>query len=177
VSTAVLGPPVPINADHDTTGFVCRQDALNQWLRRRALANASSGASRTYVVCTDNRQVIGYYALAAGSITAESAPSRMRRNMPDPLPVIVLGRLAVHEDWTGHGVGSGLLKDAVLRALQAADIVGACALLCHAIDEDAKAFYLKHGFAESPLQPLTLMLGLPRRTLSATRSHDTSGPG
>lgn len=168
MSTAVLGPPVPITADHDTTGFVCRQGALSQWLRGRALANASSGASRTYVVCTDKQRVIGYYALAAGSISAESAPSRMRRNMPDPLPVIVLGRLAVHDDWTGHGIGGGLLKDAVLRTLQAAEIIGASALLCHAIDDDAKAFYLKHGFVESPLQPLTLMLGLPRRSSSPT---------
>lgn len=88
--------------------------------------------------------------------------------MPDPLPVIVLGRLAVHDDWTGHGIGSGLLKDAVLRTLQAAEIIGASALLCHAIDDDAKAFYLKHGFVESPLQPLTLMLGLPRRSSSPT---------
>ena len=167
MSTAVLGTPVPITADHDTAGFVCRQDALNKWLRQRALANALSGASRTDVVCADNQQVIGYYALAAGSITAESAPSRMRRNMPDPLPVIVLGRLAVHEDWTGHGIGSGLLKDAVLRALQAAEIIGACALLCHAIDDAAKAFYLRRGFAESPLQPLTLMLGLPRSAPSS----------
>ena len=174
MSTAVLGPPVPITAGHDTTAFVCRQDALNKWLRQRSLANASSGASRTYVVCAENQQVVGYYALAAGSITAESAPSRMRRNMPDPLPVIVLGRLAVHEEWTGHGIGSGLLKDAVLRALQAAEIIGACALLCHAIDDAAKAFYLKHGFVESPLQPLTMMLGLTRGSSSSTRSHGTA---
>lgn len=88
--------------------------------------------------------------------------------MPNPLPVIVLGRLAVHEDCSGRGIGSGLLKDAVLRALQAAEIVGACALLCHAIDDEAKAFYVKHGFAASPLQPLTVMLGLARRTSSPT---------
>lgn len=168
MSAAVLGPPVPITANHDTSGFVCRHDTLGQWLRRRALANASSGATRTYVVCAENHRVIGYYALAAGSIAIESAPVRMRRNMPDPLPVIVLGRLAVHEDWSGRGIGSGLLKDAVLRALQAAELIGACALLCHAIDGEAKAFYLKHGFVESPLQPLTMMLGLARRTSNPT---------
>ena len=168
MSAAIFGRPVPITADHDTSGFTCRRDALSHWLRRRALANALSGATRTYVVCAEGQRVIGYYALAAGSIDIESAPARMRRNMPDPLPVIVLGRLAVHEDWSGRGIGSGLLKDAVLRALQAAELIGACALLCHAIDDEARAFYVKHGFAQSPLQPLTMMLGLARRTSSPT---------
>ena len=119
MSAEVLGPPHPITADHDSSGFACQHDTLNQWLRRRALANALSGATRTYVVCAEGRRVVGYYALAAGSITIDSAPARMRRNMPDPLPVIVLGRLAVDPDWSGRGIGSGLLKDAVLRAVQA----------------------------------------------------------
>jgi GNAT superfamily N-acetyltransferase len=162
VSGPSLGSPVPISTEHDTSGFSCRHDSLSQWLKRRALANALSGATRTYVVCADRTRVVGYYALAAGSIAIESAPARMRRNMPDPLPVIVLGRLAVADEWSGLGIGSGLLKDAVLRSLQAADIIGACALLCHAIDDEAKAFYAKHGFVESPMQPLTLMLGLRR---------------
>lgn len=162
MSPAASGPPSPITSDHDTSAFACRHESLSQWLRRRALANALSGATRTYVVCADGQRVIGYYALAAGSIVIGSAPPRLRRNMPDPVPVIVLGRLAVHEDWTGRGIGSGLLKDALLRALQAAEIIGACALLCHAIDDQAKAFYARHGFVESPIQPLTLMLGLPR---------------
>jgi GNAT superfamily N-acetyltransferase len=83
--------------------------------------------------------------------------------MPDPLPVIVLGRFAVDENWVGRGVGGGLLKDAVLRSIQAAEVVGARALLCHAIDDEAKAFYAKHGFVESPMQPLTMMLGLSRQ--------------
>lgn len=168
MSVAIFGRPVPITADHDTSGFTCRHDVLSQWLRRRALANALSGATRTYVVCAEGQHVVGYYALAAGSIDIGSAPTRMRRNMPDPLPVIVLGRLAVHEDWSGRGIGSGLLKDAVLRALQAAELIGACALLCHAIDDEARAFYMKHGFAESPVQSLTLMLGLARRASSPT---------
>jgi predicted N-acetyltransferase YhbS len=162
VNLAALGPPVPITADHDTSLFNCRHDSLNQWLRRRALANASSGATRTYVVCAENHRVVGYYALAAGSLDVESAPTRLRRNMPNPLPVVVLGRLAVDDTWSGRGVGGGLLKDAVLRSLQAAELIGACALLCHAIDADAKAFYARYGFVESPTQPLTMMLGLRR---------------
>ena len=159
---AALGPPVPITAEHDTSLFNCRHDSLNQWLRRRALANASSGATRTYVVCAENHRVVGYYALAAGSLDVESAPARLRRNMPNPLPVVVLGRLAVDDTWSGRGVGGGLLKDAVLRSLQAAELIGACALMCHAIDADAKAFYARHGFVESPTQQLTMMLGLRR---------------
>ncbi|MDH5329983.1 MAG: GNAT family N-acetyltransferase [Aquincola sp.] len=157
---AALGPPVPITAEHNTALFQCRHESLNDWLRRRALANASSGATRTYVVCAEELRVVGYYALAAGSLDVQLAPSRLRRNMPNPLPVVVLGRLAVDDAWLGRGVGGGLLKDAVLRSLQAADLIGACALLCHAIDADAKAFYARHGFVESPTQELTMMLGL-----------------
>ena len=93
---------------------------FNTWLAKRALANGASGASRTYVVCSGERLVVGYYALAAGSLAAVAAPSRVRRTMPDPLPLIVLGRLAVDSAWTGRGIGSGLLKDAVLRSMQAA---------------------------------------------------------
>jgi predicted N-acetyltransferase YhbS len=162
VTLASLGPPVPIAPEHDTSTFNCRHDSLNQWLRRRALANALSGATRTYVVCAEAHRVVGYYALAAGSLDVASAPTRLRRNMPDPLPVVVLGRLAVDDAWSGLGVGGGLLKDAVLRSLKGADLIGACALLCHAIDADAKAFYARHGFVESPTQELTMLLGLRR---------------
>jgi predicted N-acetyltransferase YhbS len=160
VSLAALGPPVPITAQHDTSQFRCRHSSLDEWLRRRALANAASGATRTYVVCAEAHRVVGYYALAAGSLDVGWAPTRLRRNMPDPLPVIVLGRWAVDDGWAGHGVGGGLLKDAVRRSLQAADLIGACALMCHAIDGDAQAFYAKHGFDESPTRELTMMLGL-----------------
>ena len=176
MSAALLGRPVPLTADHDISGFACHHIALTQWLQRRALANAASGATRTYVVCAERRRVVGYYALAAGAVDLASAPARLRRNRPDSPPVIVLGRLAVHDEGSGRGIGSGLLKDAVLCAIQAAELIGACALLCHAIDEEAKAFYLKHGFAESPLHALTVMLGLavrgagrrPQRTPSST---------
>ena len=152
--------PTPLTADHDTSGFTCRHESLSTWLHKRALVNAASGASRTYVVCDDQNRVIGYYALAAGSIASEAAPGRLRRNMPDPLSVIVLGRLAMHSDWSSRGIGSGLLKDAVLRSVQAAGLIGVRALLCHAIDDEAKAFYLKHGFVESPLDSRTVLVRL-----------------
>ncbi len=154
------GVPVPLTADHDTSAFICRHESLGIWLQKRALANALSGASRTYVVADNQNRVGGYYALSAGSVASEAAPGRLRRNMPDPLPVIVLGRLAVHGGWSGRGIGSGLLKDAVLRSMQAAELIGVRALLCHAIDDEAKAFYLKYGFVESPLEPRTVLVGL-----------------
>lgn len=160
VSAAGLGSPALLSADHDTSSFTCAHESLNTWLRKRALSNAVSGASRTYVVCSEGRRVVGYYALAAGSIATQAATARLRRNMPDPVPVIVLGRLAVDAAWSGMGIGSGLLKDAVARSAQAAGLIGVRALLCHAIDDAAKAFYVKHGFVESPSNPLTLMLGL-----------------
>ena len=160
MTQAVSGPPTPLAADHDTSQFVCNHASLSTWLTKRARVNAASGASRTYVVCDQQRCVIGYYALAAGSVAGEVAPGRLRRNMPDPLPVIVLGRLAVHRDWSGRGIGSGLLKDAVLRALQAAELIGVRALLCHAIDAEAKGFYLHHGFVESPLDSTTVFAAL-----------------
>ncbi|MEO7034758.1 MAG: GNAT family N-acetyltransferase [Polyangiaceae bacterium] len=156
-----------MGADHDISGFSCQHDSLNTWLLKRALTNGASVASRTYVVCSGERLVVGYYALATGSLAAVAAPSRLRRNMPDPLPWIVLGRLAVDRAWTGRGIGSGLLKDAVLRSMQAAELIGVRALLGHALDQDAKAFYLKHGFVESPLDALTVVLSLKGGGLSA----------
>lgn len=160
MTTAAPGMPVPRTADHDTSAFSCRHQSLSTWLNRRALSNAMSGATRTYVVCQDPNVVIGYYALSAGAIASESAPGRLRRNIPDPLPIIVLGRLAVHSGWPGKGIGSGLLRDAVLRSIQAAELIGVRVLMCHAIDSEAKAFYLKHGFVESPSDALTLLVGL-----------------
>jgi predicted N-acetyltransferase YhbS len=155
-----LFAPVPLHAEHRLDEFRCRVPALEKWLRERALPNQSSGASRCFVACDEQNQVIGYHALSAGSIAHEAASARLRRNMPDPIPVIVLARLAVHMDWTAQGIGQGLLKDAVLRALQAGDQIGARALLCHAIDAPATAFYVKHGFIASPVQPMTMFLPL-----------------
>jgi predicted N-acetyltransferase YhbS len=160
VSAPAFSAPTPLTAAHDTPAFTCTHESLTAWLQKRALVNSISGASRCYVVCDAAQQVIGYYALAAGSVASEAAPGRLRRNMPDPLPVIVLGRLAVHTDWSGKGIGSGLLKDAVLRSIQAADLIGVRALMCHAIDDEAKAFYLKHGFMALPLDERMVLVGL-----------------
>jgi GNAT superfamily N-acetyltransferase len=156
----VLTAPSPLGDEHRLDAFQCTSPELAKWLLERARQNQASGASRCFVVCEAQQRVVGYYALAAGAVSHEQAPGRIRRNMPDPIPVIVLGRLAVHAGWAGQGIGTGLLKDAVLRSLQTSEQVGARALLCHAVDEAAKAFYLKHGFIESPVHDLTVMLPL-----------------
>ncbi len=152
-----IGAPEHLTAAHDLSAFDSGVPALDEWLRRRALANEETGASRTYVVCA-GRRVAGYYALANGGVTQVAATGRVRRNMPDPVPVMVLGRLAVDRAYQGTGIGRGLLRDAVLRTLQAADIAGIRAILVHAISEDAKRFYESCGFDVSPLDPMTLMI-------------------
>jgi len=146
-----------LRADHDVSGFECGEPSLDDWLRRRALQNEESGASRTYVVCA-GQQVVGYYALAVGAVAHVHAPGRIRRNMPDPIPIMVIGRLAVHKDYQARRIGSALLRDAVLRTLQAADIAGICAILVHAISERARQFYEERGFMASPMDPMTLMI-------------------
>lgn len=151
--------PVQLASHHDLTVFSSGVPALDEWLTRRARSNAQSGASHTYVAC-DGDVVVGYYALAAGAVEVTTAPGRFRRNMPDPIPVIVLGRLAIHLPYKGQGLGRALFRDAGLRVLQAADIVGVRGLLVDAISEDAKAFYLALGMLTSPLDPMTLMVTL-----------------
>jgi predicted N-acetyltransferase YhbS len=118
-----------------------------------------SGASRTYVVC-EGKRVIGYYALASGVVTMGSAPGRFRRNMPNPIPVAVLARLAVAHDWQGRGIGRALFRDAARRVAHAADAIGIRGIVVHAISEEAKKFYLALGFDASPSEPMTLMVTL-----------------
>jgi GNAT superfamily N-acetyltransferase len=152
-----LSAPEKLSPAHDLSEFQCGEPALDQWLVRRALQNEESGASRTYVVGV-GRRVVGYYALAAGAIAHTHAPGRVRRNMPDPVPVMVIGRLAVDVSFRGRGIGPGLLKDAILRIVQASEIAGIRAILVHAISEAAKQFYQKWGFVPSPVDPMTLTI-------------------
>ena len=151
--------PEPITEAHPIESFSCSVPVLDEWLKRRALKNEISGASRTFVICQD-RQVVGYYTLATGSIEHRDAPGKIRRNMPNPIPVIVLGRLAVDQQWQHAGMGRGLLKDALLRSLSVSKQAGIRALLVHTLSEDAKHFYTCNGFLESPLDPMTLMIAL-----------------
>jgi len=141
--------------------FRCGTPTLDEWLKRRAMANQVSGASRTYVV-TDvgSNSVVGYYCLASGALALVDAPTSIRRNMPDPIPMAVLGRLAVDNTWQGKRLGAALLQDAVMRTAQAGKILGLRGLLVHAISSDAQAFYEYHGFKASPTQPMTLILSI-----------------
>jgi len=159
---------VPLAEAHRLDNFRCGKPELESWLRQRARRNQVEGASRTFVVCAGT-EVVGYYALSAGAVLHQATPGNIRRNMPEPIPVAVLGRLAVHSDWSGQGVGTGLLRDAVLRTVRLAEEMGIRALLCHAIDDSAKQFYLHHGFIESPIEPLTVMLNLARMGKSGDR--------
>ncbi len=151
--------PGLLTAAHELSDFSCGHASLDEWLRRRALANQDTGASRTYVLAEGER-VIGYYALAAGSVALLETPGRLRRNMPNPIPVMVLGRFALDLRWQGRGLGADMLRDAVLRTQQAAKIGGMRALLVHAIDDRAAGFYLRWGFQPSPMAELTLFLPL-----------------
>ena len=152
-----IGAPHKLSPAHDLSQFRCGEPALDDWLRRRALPNEASGSSRTYVVRAGQR-VVGDYALANGAVTHTESPKRIRRNMPDPVPVMVLGRLAVDQEFQGRGIGTGLLRDAVLRTVQAAEIAGIRAILVHALSEAAKRFYEEHGFVAAPMDPFTLMI-------------------
>jgi len=154
-----LTAPQSINETHEIELFDSGIPALDGWLKRRARGNQASGASRTYVVC-DQHRVVAYYALAAGSVDIDAAPGRVRRNMPDPVPICVLGRLAIERTYHKRGIGRALMQDASKRVLQAADIIGIRGIMVHAISEDAKAFYLALGLEASPLQPMTLMATL-----------------
>ena len=145
-------------ADHHVLGaFECGEPSLDDWLKRRATGNQSSGASRTYVVCAGDA-AIGYYCLAVGALGHSDAPGALRRNRPDPIPVMVLGRLAIHKEHHQAGLGTALLRDALSRTLQAAEIAGVAALLVHALSEDAKRFYRSRGFIGSPIKPMTMCL-------------------
>ena len=158
-----LGSPRPLTAEHLLSEFECGEPSLNEWLLRRALANQASGASRTFVVQDDSGRVWGYYALAAGAVAHAAATSLVRRNMPDPVPVMVLGRLAVDRGAQGQQLGAALLQDAVQRAVAVSANAGVRALLVHALHERATRFYAHYGFQASPTHALTLMLRLPER--------------
>jgi GNAT superfamily N-acetyltransferase len=152
-----LSAPAPLAADHDLEPFTSGVGPLDAWLKDRARTNEAAGASRTYVVC-HGLQVVGYYSLAAGSVLHQTATGRVRRNMPNPVPAALLARLAIDRRWQGRGLGPALLRDAVLRVVGAADMIGVRVLLVHAISDEAKAFYEHVGFAPSPIEPMTLMI-------------------
>ena len=163
-----FSPPALLTGDHDCDGFSSGKPTLDDWLKHRALRNQREGASRTYVLTPkESQRVAAYYALAAGSVAPELATGAVRRNMPSPIPVVILARLALDESLQGQGIGKALLKDAVLRTVQAADVIGIRAMLVHALDNDAARFYRRLGFSPSPINDLILMLPLKAITTLA----------
>ncbi|XBS70956.1 GNAT family N-acetyltransferase [Acerihabitans sp. KWT182] len=156
-----IGEPELLASQHIVADFHCSESSLDEWLKRKALKNQTIGASRTFIICTsDSKHVIGFYALATGSVQRQIVSGALRRNMPEPIPILVLERLAVDARYHSLGLGVGLLKDAVLRSRQVAEQVGTKALLVHALSDNAHAFYRHWGFISSEIQPSTLLLPL-----------------
>lgn len=154
-----LSPPEPLAAHHETVLFSSGAASLDAWLKSRAMKNQQTGASRTFVVC-DGHRVFGYYALASSAIAMREAPGRFRRNMPDPIPVVVLARLAIDRSVQGRGVGRALVRDAALRVLQAGDAIGIRGMVVQALTDEARAFYQRLGFEPSPIESMLLMVTL-----------------
>ncbi len=155
-----LSAPQPLSSQHRLDEFECGEAVLDEWLKRRAKINQLSGASRTFVVSNADQRVYGYYAMAAGAVSHQLATSSVRRNMPDPVPVMVLARLGVDTHAQGIKLGGALLQDAVNRAVAVSNNAGVRAILVHAIHDRAKQFYEHYGFQASPAHPMTLMLRL-----------------
>ena len=156
----IFSAPALITVTHHTEAFDCGQEALNQHLKSFALTNTAAGTSRTFVTTAIGEQaVLGYYSLAAGSVEKAAVPERIAKGTSNhPIPVVLLARLAVDRKFQGHGIGKGLLRDALLRSLSAADVIGIRAVLVHAKDSKASKFYGACGFSPSPSNPLHLML-------------------
>ncbi|TSJ53786.1 GNAT family N-acetyltransferase [Atlantibacter subterranea] len=153
--------PVLLTGEHDLTQFRCGNPVLDDWLVRRAYKNQTLNASRTFVSCQAGTHiVVGYYCLASGSVDHIHASRGLRQNMPDPIPVILLGRLAVDAEYQGHNMGKWLLKDATDRVIRIAEHVGIKAIMVHAIDEKAREFYQYYGFVQSVIAPDTLLYRL-----------------
>lgn len=148
-------PPEPISSIHSLEDFDCGVLELNTWLQNRAIPNQETGASRTFVIHQE-KKVIGYYSLSSGALGLRTAPGRLRRNMPDPIPMIILGRLAVALEYHGYGLGRGLLKDSLLRTLQASHLIGIRGMIVHALNPESKSFYESFGFTPFPNETMTL---------------------
>lgn len=154
-----LFAPTLLAENHELDEFNSGEASLDEWLKRRARANLVGGVSRVFVTCEGNR-VCGYYSLSSASVSPEIVPGRFRRNMSDPIPVVLLGRLAIDKQWQGQGIGRSLFRDGAMRVSQAAEAIGIRGIVVHAISDEARKFYLAIGFAECPHEPMTLVVTL-----------------
>ncbi|WJV63088.1 GNAT family N-acetyltransferase [Pectobacteriaceae bacterium CE70] len=155
----MISAPEPLCAEHLLSSFCCGVESMDNWLKQRAMKNQLTGASRTFVCCGDAK-VLAYYSLASSAVMTNAASGRFRRNMPDPIPVIVLGRLVVDKSLHGQGVSRALVRDAGLRVIQVAETIGIRGMLVHALSDEAREFYLRVGFEPSPIDPMMLMVSL-----------------
>jgi predicted N-acetyltransferase YhbS len=153
-------PPEPLRGKHSTEGFGCGEDSLDTWLARHARQAEASGSARVFVTTFDGEKVVGFYALAAASVSPKDATERLMRGQSkhQQVPAILIGRLAVDGDHQGNQVGRSLLQDALLRSATAADSIGARAVIVHAISDRAVSFYERFGFEPSPTDPHHLIL-------------------
>lgn len=154
-----VSAPELLTQSHQLQSFDSGTESLDNWLKQKALKNQMSGASRTFVAC-NNKNVLGYYALASGSISLEATRGKFRRNMPNPIPVVILSRLAVDRSVQNKGLGRALFRDAAKRVIQAADTIGIRGMIVHAVSNEAKTFYEKIGLEPSPIDPMILMVTL-----------------
>lgn len=155
----LFSAPEPLAKHHNIAGFTSGVDSLDSWLKQRAIKNQATGASRTFVACMGHR-VVAYYALSSSAIAHNETSGGFRRNMPHPIPVVMLGRLAVDQSFQGKGIGRALIRDAGLRVIQAGDTIGIRGLMVQAISIEAKHFYEQVGFEAFPLDPMILMMTL-----------------
>ncbi|MFD2238201.1 GNAT family N-acetyltransferase [Aureimonas populi] len=152
----VLSAPELLNAGHDVSHFSCGKPVLDHWLKTRALSNQQKGFTAVLVVHEDNR-VVGYYGLAPTAVVPSVLPRSIRTGQPpDPVPCLLLGQLASDTAWTGQGIGTGLVKHALQRCVQAASLIGGRALMVNAVDEDAARFWDRRGFVRTKDDPLVL---------------------
>src|SRR5574343_698840 len=172
-----LNAPIALSSVHQIDTFACGESVLDEWLKRRALINQASGASRTFVVTDEAQQVMGYYALAAGAVAHQEATRWIRQNMPDPVPVMVLARPAIDVKAQGMKLGAALLQDALQRCVQVSQNTGVRAMLVHALNDQARQFYEHYGFSASPAHPMTLMLRLAQVRPRASESFMSEGRG
>jgi len=159
VSAELAYPLRPLDASHDVSDFTCGVSSLDSYLREQALSDQRAEKSRTYVALRPDGAIVGYLTLAAGSVEPEVATARAARGQgAQAIPVVVLARLGVARAHQGAGLGEALLLEALARSAAVADVIGARAVLAHALDERARGFYLRYGFEPSPVSPLHLML-------------------
>ena len=159
-----LTKPEEISRKHEIAAFTCERDSLDDWLKNQALKSNSAGDSKVFVILEEGGEVIGYYAISAGSVSRKEATRKIGANAPDPVPMALIGRLAIHKNHQRQNIGSALLRDAILRIAQAAEHMGIKGIMVHALDDDSAKFYAERGFQPSKVDGHHLMISISEVT-------------